>query len=60
VDQRLQRIRELIDLKERTDTELNQLIGIAEKPRVGRPRKEQANGSVDTRPMEGAESEGAP
>jgi hypothetical protein len=56
MDEKLQRIRELIDTKEKVDGELNQLLGITEKARLGRPRKtEQANGH---RPAEASEPQG--
>lgn len=38
LDSKLTRIKELIELKEKTDTELAQLLGEAEKPKRGRPR----------------------
>lgn len=55
MDQRLIRIRELIDQKEAIDTELASLIGgMGEQPRRGRPRKadqpsngQDANGGGD-------------
>lgn len=37
LDSKLSRIKDLIDLKEKTDTELAQLLGQAEKPKRGRP-----------------------
>ena len=39
LDGKLARIRELIDLKEKVDTELGQLVGEIEKPKRGRPAK---------------------
>ena len=36
---KLARIKELIDQKEKIDTELGQLIGETEKPKRGRPAK---------------------
>ncbi len=41
LDKKLARIRELLEVKERTDTELAQLLGEQEKPRRGRPRTEK-------------------
>jgi hypothetical protein len=38
---KLARIRELIDLKEKVELELAQLIGEAEKPKRGRPAKKE-------------------
>jgi hypothetical protein len=40
LDAKLKRIRELIDLKERTDGELARLLGESEAPRRGRPPKQ--------------------
>lgn len=52
VDERLQRIRELIDDKERIDKELSGLIAGAEPPKRGRPKKqpEQGNGPDTEQP----------
>ena len=57
VDSKLERIRELINTKERVDVELEQLLG-GELPRRGRPRKETNNGSGSQRPLEESESQG--
>jgi len=51
VDNRLERIRELINTKERVDVELEQLLG-GEMPRRGRPRKEANHGSSSERSVE--------
>ncbi|UPJ50366.1 hypothetical protein IVB30_02735 [Bradyrhizobium sp. 200] len=40
LNSKLQRIKELIQEKERVDTELAQLIGESEKPKRGRRKKE--------------------
>jgi hypothetical protein len=39
LDKKLARIRELLDIKEKTDAELAQLVGDADKPKRGRPGK---------------------
>lgn len=57
MDTRLERIRELINTKERVDVELEQLLG-GELPRRGRPRKETNNGSGSERPLEEPERQG--
>jgi hypothetical protein len=57
VDGKLERIRELINTKERVDEELQQLLG-GEPPRRGRPRKETNNGSGGKRPVEEPERQG--
>lgn len=48
LDKKLARIRELLDIKEKTDTELAQILGESETPKRGRPKKEtpQAEASV--------------
>ena len=51
MDTRLERIRELINTKERVDVELEQLLG-GELPRRGRPRKETNNGTGSGKPLE--------
>jgi len=46
---KLARIKELIEEKERIDTELSQLLGETEKPLRGRPRKKNPDAvEVDT------------
>ena len=40
---KLARIKELIEEKERVDTELSQLLGETEKPRRGTPRKKNSD-----------------
>lgn len=58
MDQRLIRIRELIDQKEAIDTELASLIGgSAEQPKRGRPRKsDQASNAQDAADGQAQES----
>jgi hypothetical protein len=49
LDTKLERIRELINLKEQVDTELDQLVAGVDTPKRGRPRKtEQTNGLQNT------------
>jgi hypothetical protein len=57
VDGKLERIRDLINTKERVDEELQQLLG-GEPPRRGRPRKEANIGSGSERPAEASEGQG--
>jgi hypothetical protein len=57
VDGKLERIRDLINTKERVDEELQQLLG-GEPPRRGRPRKETNIGSGSERPAEDPERQG--
>lgn len=52
MDVKLNRIRELINDKERIDAELNQLIGGGEVPRRGRPRKDRDAADSEQMPME--------
>ena len=40
---KLARIKELIEEKERIDTELSQLLGETEKPRRAKPRKKNSD-----------------
>jgi hypothetical protein len=56
VDSKLERIRTLINTKEKVDAELEQLLG--DLPRRGRPRKETNNGSGSERPVEEPERQG--
>jgi phosphoenolpyruvate carboxylase len=42
LDKKLARIRELLDLKEKTDSELAQILGESDAPVRGRPRKKEA------------------
>ena len=58
MDGKLERIRDLINTKERVDEELQQLLGGGELPRRGRPRKETNNGSGSERPAEEPERQG--
>jgi hypothetical protein len=58
VDAKFERIRKLINEKERVDTELEKLISGADAPRRGRPRKETNNGSGGERPVEEPERQG--
>jgi hypothetical protein len=58
VDGKLERIRDLINTKERVDEELQQLLGGSELPRRGRPRKETNVGSGCERPAEESERQG--
>lgn len=44
MDNRLERIRELINAKEKIDAELEQLLGAIDVRRRGRPRKEAVYG----------------
>ncbi|WP_194479217.1 hypothetical protein [Bradyrhizobium sp. CCBAU 53338] len=48
LNSKFQRIKELIEAKERVDNELAQLIGESEKPRRGRRK---ANGQVADEPQ---------
>lgn len=52
MDAKFERIRKLINEKERVDTELEKLISGADAPRRGRPPKETGNGSGSERPVE--------
>lgn len=56
MDSKLERIRTLINTKEKVDAELEQLLG--DLPRRGRPRKETNNGSGSERPVEEPERQG--
>jgi hypothetical protein len=58
VDSKLERIRNLINTKEKVDAELEQLLG-GDAPRRGRPRKETNDGSGSERPVEEPERQGA-
>jgi hypothetical protein len=58
LDSKLERIRDLIDTKEKVDAELQQLLGGGEPPRRGRPRKETNNGSGSERSVEESERQG--
>jgi hypothetical protein len=58
LDTKLERIRDLIDTKEKVDAELDQLLGVGDAPRRGRPRKEPTNGSGSERPVEEPKRQG--
>jgi hypothetical protein len=58
VDGKLERIRDLINTKERVDEELQQLLGGTELPRRGRPRKETNIGAGSERSAEAPERQG--
>jgi hypothetical protein len=55
LDAKLQRIRELIDLKEKTDGELARLLGEADTPRRGRPPKQPAAAAAEPARVEPTE-----
>ena len=57
MDGKLERIRDLINTKEKVDEELQQLLG-GEPPRRGRPRKETNNGPGSERSVEEPERRG--
>lgn len=57
MDNKLERIRELINTKEKVDTELEHLLG-GEMPRRGRPRKETNSGASSERAWEEPEHQG--
>jgi hypothetical protein len=60
VDAKLERIRKLINDKERVDSELEKLISGADAPRRGRPPKEvNDSGSGSERPAEETERQEA-
>jgi len=60
MDQKLVRIRELINEKEAIDTELASLIGASDSPKRGRPRKgEASNGAAADSGSAGEEASSA-
>ena len=42
LDDKIARVKKLIEKREEIDAELSQLLGLAEKPRRGRPPKDDA------------------
>lgn len=58
MDNKLERIRELINTKEKVDAELERLLGGADVSKRGRPRKETNDGSGGERPLEEPERQG--
>lgn len=47
---KLQRIKELIEQKEKIDAELAHFLGESEKPKRGRPKKDGEEGGTQTSP----------
>ena len=48
IEEKIARVKELIRKREEIDAELGALFAGAQPPRRGRPRKEQANGPVES------------
>jgi len=45
IEEKISRVKKLIEQRERIDAELASLFGISEQAKRGRPRKEQGSGS---------------
>jgi hypothetical protein len=54
LDDKLARIKKLIERREEIDAELSQLLGLTDKPRRGRQARDDATSAVNTAPAEPA------
>ena len=48
IDERIARVKKLIEQREKIDAELAEIFGLSNAPKRGRPRKEQGDGSSES------------
>lgn len=50
LEEKIARVKKLIEQREKIDAELADMFGISNAPKRGRPRKDQQNGGADEQP----------